>query len=92
MKPESADWILEELSNARAFGESEEILRLLDLYVATSQELKYVSTNQELKPARQVKVSDAGWYQNSDGKLFHYDGVVWDEVPSEKQGDLEFLG
>lgn len=83
MKPESADWILEELSNARAFGESEEILKLLDLYV---------SSNQESKPARQVKVSDAGWYQNSDGKLFHYDGVVWDEVPSEKQGDLEFLG
>lgn len=83
MKPESADWILEELSNARAFGESEEILKLLDLYV---------SNNQESKPARQIKVSDAGWYQNSDGKLFHYDGVVWDEVPSEKQGDLEFLG
>lgn len=83
MKPESADWILEELSNARAFGESEEILKLLDLYV---------SNNQELKPTREIKVSDAGWYQNADGKLFHYDGVVWDEVPDEKQGDLEFLG
>ena len=34
----------------------------------------------------------AGWYQNSVGVLYHYDGVVWDEVPSEKINDLEYLG
>ena len=33
-----------------------------------------------------------GWYQNSRGELYHYDGVVWDNVPSEKVSDLEFLG
>lgn len=33
-----------------------------------------------------------GWYQNSDGGLFHYDGVVWDVVPDEKISRLEYLG
>lgn len=33
-----------------------------------------------------------GWYQNSHGDLFHYDGTVWDQVPSERIGDLEYLG
>lgn len=33
-----------------------------------------------------------GWYQNSCGDLFHYDGVIWDSVPNEKIEDLEFLG
>ena len=34
----------------------------------------------------------AGWYQNSAGDLFHYDGVVWDNVPAERNEELEFLG
>ncbi len=33
-----------------------------------------------------------GWYQNSKGDLFHYDGTIWDNVPSDKLQDLEFLG
>lgn len=33
-----------------------------------------------------------GWYQNSRGDLFHYDGTVWDEVPNERIKDLEYLG
>jgi hypothetical protein len=33
-----------------------------------------------------------GWYQNHDGQLFHYDGVIWDEVPSERIEKLEYLG
>lgn len=33
-----------------------------------------------------------GWYQNSAGELFHYDGVVWDQVPEETLNNLEFLG
>jgi hypothetical protein len=33
-----------------------------------------------------------GWYQNSKGDLFHYDGTIWDSVPSDKLQDLEFLG
>jgi hypothetical protein len=33
-----------------------------------------------------------GWYQNSAGDLYHYDGVVWDNVPAEQVIDLEYLG
>lgn len=33
-----------------------------------------------------------GWYQNSVGDLYHYDGVIWDTVPKERIKDLEFLG
>jgi hypothetical protein len=34
----------------------------------------------------------AGWYQDKEGKLYHYDGVLWDEVPEEKVVNLEHLG
>lgn len=34
----------------------------------------------------------SGWYQNSVGVLYHYDGVIWDEVPKETINDLEYLG
>ncbi len=40
----------------------------------------------------QPTVEKAGWYQNSNGELFHYDGVVWDNVPSEQTKQLEYLG
>ncbi len=33
-----------------------------------------------------------GWYQNKNGQLFHYDGIVWDVVPGEKITELEYLG
>lgn len=33
-----------------------------------------------------------GWYQNSKGDLYHYDGTIWDNVPEEKINNLEFLG
>ena len=41
---------------------------------------------------KEVEAAVKGWYQNSAGDLFHYDGVVWDSVPQEKTEDLEFLG
>lgn len=47
--------------------------------------------NLEFMRKDDVKVS-AGWYQNAVGDLYHYDGVVWDTVPSERIQDLEFLG
>lgn len=34
----------------------------------------------------------SGWYQNSIGDLYHYDGVVWDNVPDEQIKNLEYLG
>lgn len=33
-----------------------------------------------------------GWYQDVDGNLYKYDGVVWDVVPRKEAGELEFLG
>jgi hypothetical protein len=38
------------------------------------------------------QVTRAGWHQNAKGKLFHFDGVVWDEVPEEQINKLEYLG
>lgn len=35
---------------------------------------------------------DPGWYQSVSGGLYHYDGIVWDEVPSEQIEKLEYLG
>ncbi len=34
----------------------------------------------------------AGWYQDSNGNLYQYDGVIWDEVPKERVEKLEYLG
>jgi hypothetical protein len=34
----------------------------------------------------------AGWYQDIDGNLYKYDGVVWDEVPKDRLEKLEYLG
>jgi hypothetical protein len=39
-----------------------------------------------------INVFSLGWYQNSSGDLFHYDGVVWDVVPREQVKNLEYLG
>ncbi len=39
-----------------------------------------------------MKTVSPGWYQNSNGDLYHYDGVVWDEVPKEQPEKLEYLG
>lgn len=35
---------------------------------------------------------ETGWYQDREGKLYNYDGVIWDEVPQMKVTDLEYLG
>jgi hypothetical protein len=37
-------------------------------------------------------VPEAGWYQDRDGNLYNYDGVIWDEVPKDRIQDLEYLG
>lgn len=36
--------------------------------------------------------TEAGWYQDREGKLYKYDGVVWDEVPAGRLSELEYLG
>lgn len=35
--------------------------------------------------------AEAGWYQSASGDLYHYDGIIWDEVPARGL-KLEFLG
>ena len=35
--------------------------------------------------------AEAGWYQSGSGDLYHYDGIIWDEVPARGL-KLEFLG
>lgn len=37
-------------------------------------------------------VAKEGWYQDRNGNLYQYDGVIWDEVPSARIEDLEYLG
>lgn len=39
-----------------------------------------------------TEVLEAGWYQDRQGRLYNYDGVIWDEVPEMKLTDLEYLG
>lgn len=34
----------------------------------------------------------AGWYQDGQGNLYQYDGVIWDEVPKDRVENLEYLG
>lgn len=47
---------------------------------------------EEYLTRKAMKLMGKGWYQDSVGELYHYDGVVWDNVPKVKIDDLEFLG
>ena len=33
-----------------------------------------------------------GWYQDADGELYHFNGLVWDVVPESFMKRLEYLG
>ena len=35
--------------------------------------------------------TNPGWYQDKNGNLYSYDGVIWDEVPPMPIKDLEYL-
>ena len=39
-----------------------------------------------------IQTVSTGWYQNSRGELFHYDGTIWDSVPEDRLQALEYLG
>lgn len=47
-----------------------------------------------MKRVQAMKNQDAGmgWYQDSEGGLYHFDGQVWDVVPEEMTKRLEYLG
>jgi len=53
-------------------------------FITKEQDTKQVST----PPV----VTSKGWYQDKEGKLYHYDGVIWDIVPDVKVVNLEHLG
>ena len=52
-------------------------------------ETKEQVANQIYAFSRKMK---KGWYQDSKGSLFCYDGIVWDAVPEAPLSTLEYLG
>ena len=54
--------------------------------MVTLEKLGFMRHEENKEPVR------SGWYQDSVGGLFHYDGLVWDIVPRHRVQDLEFLG
>lgn len=59
--------------------ETANVMDAHDLYVKRVQAMKSQS-------------AEVGWYQDSDGGLYHFDGLVWDVVPEEVTKRLEYLG
>ena len=59
---------------------------------AEEQELPQFLKDDATVTGKATELMSSGWYQNSIGDLYHYDGVVWDNVPGEKIENLEFLG
>lgn len=57
--------------------------RLENEKAAILTELEFISGGVEL---------EAGWYQDEEGDLYRYDGVVWDSVPNGSLKKLEYLG
>lgn len=47
-----------------------------------------------LKRVQSMKDQDKGigWYQDTEGNLWHFDGSVWDVVPEQMTKRLEYLG
>ena len=58
------------------------------------EELLHVSGDLDKLQAFSSRYVDykAGWYQDLEGNLYKYDGVIWDVVPSKQLPELEFLG
>jgi hypothetical protein len=53
------------------------------------QSLQFLRDDQGRWTELEIK---AGWYQDADGNLYQYDGVIWDEVPKDRVEKLEYLG
>jgi hypothetical protein len=52
---------------------------------------RFVENNYQSKLFPRTGIKE-GWYQDSKGSLYHYDGLIWDEVPSPNIKQLEYLG
>ena len=48
----------------------------------------YMERVEEVKDQR----TEDGWYQDKAGRLYHFDGNVWDVIPEEVIQGLEYLG
>lgn len=97
MKPEGLD-IEVELMMEKLYGSALAHLDSTD-YAMAAERLTQMMTmdifqevDEELKVKPKVFKDAPGWYQDADGNLYKYDGVVWDVVPDGKVEDLEFLG
>jgi hypothetical protein len=64
----------------------------IPIFEETMKKFESLSFLRDEKGRWAAEVPEAGWYQNKDGQLYHYDGVVWDDVPSERIEKLEYLG
>ena len=59
-------------------------------YVQRDEFGRFVESNPQNNPS--PAGTREGWYQDSKGSLYHYDGLIWDEVPSPNIKQLEYLG
>jgi hypothetical protein len=64
----------------------------IPIFEETMKKFENLSFLRDDKGRWTAEVPEAGWYQNVGGQLYHYDGVIWDEVPEVRVSDLEYLG
>lgn len=93
MKPENigVDELMQKLYGAslNSSDYSLAIDTLNELMEFVAGEEHYIASTASSK----TETTDApGWYQDVEGNLYKYDGVVWDVVPEKSAGKLEFLG
>jgi hypothetical protein len=62
------------------------------IFEETMRDLERLSIRRDTVGRWTEAVPEAGWYQDKNGNLYQYDGVVWDEVPKDRVSELEFLG
>jgi hypothetical protein len=92
MKPDSLDstYGYVELNSA------EQILQYYDNLTRIAELEELAARNDVVAPVDVTSLdtysaAEAGWYQSASGELYHYDGIIWDEVPARGL-KLEFLG
>lgn len=101
MKPDSMDRAAELLRLGFDIDEIEALMgswtdssleirnELLDLQNSLEEIQESRTTSQ---PVNRFVDYKTGWYQDLDGNLYKYDGIIWDVVPGRETGELEFLG
>lgn len=99
MNPESVDAYTKELEFIVGLGRSDMSDEDFTMYSDMLNELR--EQKEDIASLRATAIdptslqtysaSEAGWYQSAAGELYHYDGIIWDEVPPSGL-KLEFLG